>query len=207
MSSWIRTGLYCVSLVLMVGCASSGPVPENSFYRLVELNPQPIQGEQPLDGLLLVERVKASGILRERALLYSRDGSPEAVKQHHYHHWIDLPASLIREQLVTYLRQSNTAPFVATSTRSQTPRYQLGMELKKLERRLLESGGVEVEVALRVEVVTASRDQPLLLKDYSSKRRHDDSQVLSSVREINKALAEIYGELVKDLVANVSATN
>ncbi|MCP4431544.1 MAG: hypothetical protein GY806_11240, partial [Gammaproteobacteria bacterium] len=105
MINWIRILIASLAIALLAGCVSSAPVPQNNFYRLTELQPAKAKQNNQLPGVLLVERVKAVGILRERPLLYSFEKSPEAVKQHHYHHWVDAPTSLIREQLSTYLRR------------------------------------------------------------------------------------------------------
>ncbi len=197
MINWIRILIASLAIALLAGCVSSAPVPQNNFYRLTELQPAKAKQNNQLPGVLLVERVKAVGILRERPLLYSFEKSPEAVKQHHYHHWVDAPTSLIREQLSTYLRRVNLAADIVTETRNQRPDYRLRTELKQFERRLLDNGDVEILVSLRIEV--ASRDSTQS-KNHIIKRRHQGSSVLASVREMNGALGEIYTVMVEDII-------
>ncbi|MCP4492625.1 MAG: hypothetical protein GY820_35755 [Gammaproteobacteria bacterium] len=197
MNSCIRLVIYCLAGSLLAGCVSSDPVPENNFYRMAELQPAMIKQGSQLPGVLLIERVKAFGILRERPLLYSFEKSPEAVKQHHYHHWVDAPTSLIREQLSAYLRSANIAADIVTDTRNRQPDYRLRTELKQFERMLLENGKVEILVALRIEVV--SQDNKLS-ENYAIRRRLPSNSVLVSVRGINAALAEIYARMVENII-------
>ncbi|MCP4186220.1 MAG: hypothetical protein GY763_01315 [Gammaproteobacteria bacterium] len=197
MNNQIRIVIYSLAIVLLASCATSNPVPQNNFYRLTELQPTKIKQNSQLPGVLLVERVKAFGILRERPLLYSFEKSPEAVKQHHYHHWVDAPTSLIREQISTYLRRANIAADIVTETRNQQPNYRLRAELKQFERRLLDNGEVEILVVLRIEVISKDNTQS---KNYAIKRRHQSNSVLASVREINSALAEIYTAMVENII-------
>ncbi len=197
MNNRIRTVIYSLAIALLAGCVTSDSVPQNNFYRMTELQPAMMKPGSQLPGVLLVERVKAFGILRERPLLYSFEKSPEAVKQHHYHHWADAPTSLIREQLSAYLRQANIAAEIVTETRNEQPDYRLRTDLKQFERRLLDNGEVEILVALRISVVTKSNTQS---KNYVIKRRHQSNSVLASVREINGALAEIYAAMVENII-------
>ncbi len=197
MNNWIRILIGSLVIALLAGCVSSAPVPQNNFYRLTELQPAKIKQDSQLPGVLLVERVKAVGILRERPLLYSFEKSPEAVKQHHYHHWVDAPTSLIREQLSTYLRRGNLVADIVTETRNQQPDYRLRTELKQFERRLLDNGDVEILVALRIEAVSRDSSQS---KNYLIKRRHQGNSVLASVREMNDALGEIYTAMVENII-------
>ena len=197
MNNWIRIPIASLTIVLLAGCVSSAPVPQNNFYRLTELQPTKTKQSSQLPGVLLVERVKAFGILRERPLLYSFEKSPEAVKQHHYHHWVDAPTSLIREQLSTFLRRENLVADIVTETRNKQPDYRLRTELKQFERRLLDNGDVEILVALRIEAISKDNTQS---KNYIIKRRHQGNSVLASVREMNGALGEIYTAMVENII-------
>ncbi|MCP4432518.1 MAG: hypothetical protein GY806_16205, partial [Gammaproteobacteria bacterium] len=116
---------------------------------------------------------------------------------HHYHHWVDAPTSLIREQLSTYLRRGNLVADIVTETRNQQPDYRLRTELKQFERRLLDNGDVEILVALRIEAVSRDSSQS---KNYLIKRRHQGNSVLASVREMNDALGEIYTAMVENII-------
>ncbi|MCP3689978.1 MAG: hypothetical protein GY784_16360 [Gammaproteobacteria bacterium] len=186
--------------MLLAGCVSSDPVPENSFYRMTELHPAQVKPSAQLPGVVLVERVKAFGILRERPLLYSFEKSPEAIKQHHYHHWADAPTSLIREQLSAYLRSAKIATDIITDSRNRLADYRLRLELKQFERRLLENGEVEVLIALRVEIASKTNK---LSENYMVRKRHPTGSVLASVRQINAALAEIYAAMVEDIISTL----
>ncbi|WP_177421040.1 ABC-type transport auxiliary lipoprotein family protein [endosymbiont of Lamellibrachia barhami] len=204
MNRLLLTWGCCIIALIAAGCASTKPVPENNFYRLVESKPQHQFDEPQIFGSLIVDRIKASGILSERALLYSYEVSPEALMQHHYHHWTDSPASLIREQFVTYLRNVNLAQHVASDMRSTSGDYHLRVELKKFERMLLKNGGVEVRVTLRMEIISDGDRRPLFSHDYSEINQLDNASVLASVRAMNEVLSKIYSRVVVDLINGIS---
>ncbi len=189
---------FCVFAIS--ACVSPEPVPENSFYRLIATEQPARQGSPSFDGTLVVERVRAFGILRERALLYSLASSPEAVRQHHYHHWTDSPVSLVREQLVRYLRQAGIASHVATEVRSGDANYRLRIEIKQLERVLQNDGSVAVKVALAAELNAEDKPRPLFTREYSETRVSSQSSVLASVRMKNEVLTEIYSSITQDIV-------
>ncbi len=198
-----RRCLYLFVLAVSA-CVSPEPVPENNFYRLIATEQASAVGSSSIDGTLVVERLRAFGILRERALLYSVESSPEAVRQHHYHHWTDSPTSLIREQIVKYLRQAGIASHVATEARSGAANYRLRIEIKQLERILLSDGGVAVEVVLAAELNAEDKARPLFTKEYSEKRVSSQSSVLASVRKKNEALTVIYSSIARDIVDSLA---
>lgn len=203
MNRCIQNWVIYSSMLILSGCLSTEPVPENNFYRLVPIEQIKRYDKTSIPGSLVVERVKAIGILRERALLYSTDKSPEVVQQHHYHYWVDSPTSLIREQMVTYFRNANLANHVTTERRSGSGDYHLKVEMKKLERILLSSGRVAVKVTLAMELSASNQVRPLFTRNYSENRESKDPSVLASVRMMNESLTAIYSRMVQDVVDNL----
>ena len=120
--------------LLLVACASSPPVPDDHYYRLTTVHPEQSNASPKFKGVLKVDPVKAYGIYRERALLYSRAEHPEELQQHRYHYWIDTPSRLIRDQLVDFLRASQIAESVAGSQLPVQGDLKLKLSLKQFER-------------------------------------------------------------------------
>jgi ABC-type uncharacterized transport system auxiliary subunit len=188
------------AILLQTGCASTGPAPQDHYYRLTAPDTaQPL--EAPLiQGVLTVDRIKAPGILRERALLYSLESSPEEVKQYRYHHWIGTLPNMIREQLVVYLRQSNIAAYVEGEQTTAEADVRLKIKLKKFER-VLSNKGDGAMVSLKLEVVVTSDRRPewVMMQGYSVVEPASDKTMLASVRAMNEGLGEIYLQLLTDL--------
>jgi len=186
--------------LLLTGCASTGTTPEDHYYRLTL--PDTVQSlEVPaIQGVLTVDRIRASGILRERALLYSLESSPEELKQYRYHHWTGTPPNMIREQLIAYLRQSNIAGHVAGEQTTAAADIRLRIKLQKFERILSDEGDdARVNLKLEVEVASDKRVRPVMIKSYDIVKPASDKSMLTSVRAMNEGLQEIYDQLLADL--------
>ncbi|MCU7813295.1 MAG: PqiC family protein [Candidatus Thiodiazotropha sp. (ex Notomyrtea botanica)] len=199
MSSVKRLGFFAlVWSLLLTACATSEPIPEDHFYRLLSpSNPTPL--EKPIiNGVLKVEPIKAFGIYRERAILFSRSDSPEILKQHHYHHWIDTPTRLIRDQLVDYLRKSAIAETVAGAQIGMKGDVRLHLELKHFERVLHPSGSVSVKVRLDAMIADKS-NRPLKVVSYLQEAPAESNSIAASVAAINLALVEIYRNLMEEM--------
>jgi ABC-type uncharacterized transport system auxiliary subunit len=153
-----------------------------------------------LKGVLKVDPVKAYGIYRERALLYSRAENPEELQQHRYHYWIDTPSRLIRDQLVDYLNASQIAESVAGSELAVQGDQKLKLSLKQFERVIDSSAPHRVRVTLDALLVNAE-DEPLMTRRYQRELVASDPSIAGSVRTFNQALYEIYADLLKDLRA------
>jgi len=188
------------AILLLTGCASTGTPPQDHYYRLTPPDTaQPLEAPE-IQGVLTVDRVKAPGILRERALLYSLESSPEEVKQYRYHHWIGTLPNMIREQLIVYLRQSNIAGYVEGEQTTAEADVRLKIKLKKFERVLADEGdGATVSLKLDVVVISDRRPERVMMQGYSVVKPASDKTMLASVRAMNEGLGEIYLQILTDL--------
>lgn len=195
--------LFCASLVL-AGCASTQSVPEDHFYRLTPLSVAEPFTVPPFAGVIKVERVKAFGIFQERAVLFSREATPETLERYHYHFWIDAPTALLRKHLVAYLRKRGIAQLVVGSEIQQPGDIQLQLELNNFERILNDTGKIQVKVGLAVVVNNGRGEKPLLIKSYSAMKKLDDKTMPASIKAFNQGLQDIYQQLSEDLMAVVA---
>lgn len=187
-------------LPLLAACATSAPIPEDQFYRLITpANPTRL-ATPAIAGTLKVEPVKAFGIYRERAILYTRSDAPTGLRQHHYNHWIDTPTRLIRDQLVDYLRESGIAGTVAGSQIGLSGETRLHLELKNFERVIRPAGEIAVKVRLDA-VITDGSNHPLKIASYLQEPLADGVSMAASIDAFNQALGEIYAQLLTDLLA------
>jgi ABC-type uncharacterized transport system auxiliary subunit len=194
------TFIGVVISLLLTACAGSPPVPDDHYYRLATLQPEQTEGAPKLKGILKVDPVKAYGIYRERALLYSRSEHPEELQQHRYHYWIDTPSRLIRDQLVDFLRASQIAESVAGSQLPLQGDMKLKFSLKQFERVIDKSAAHRIRVTLDALLVDANGN-PLLTRRYERLLTVSGSSIAASVRSFDQALSEIYEELLKDIRA------
>ena len=188
-------------LLSLGGCAGSGSVPEDHYYRLATLPVVEPFDRAPLEGVVRVERIDAMGLLRDRAMLFSRADTPQRLQRHHYHHWVDPPPRLVRDQLVRYLRDRNLAGLVATEPMARAADLRLHLVLHDFSRRLHAPDRHTVRVELELVVQTAGDDRPLLLRHYAREVAAANGSPAAAVLAFDQALAEIYGVLVQDLVA------
>jgi ABC-type uncharacterized transport system auxiliary subunit len=189
----------CLALFLG-GCAGTGTVPEDHFYRLATLPVEQPFEPPPLAGVLRVRRVEAVGLLRDRALLYSHAATPQQLQRHHYHHWVGPPPLLVQDQLVQYLRDRRLADLVATDSMDRNADLHLQLEVRDFSRRLHANGGAAVRVELGLVAQPAGREPPLLVRRYMREVMANNGSPAAAVTAFDVALAEIYGELVQDLL-------
>ncbi|MCP3866868.1 MAG: hypothetical protein GY703_01990 [Gammaproteobacteria bacterium] len=201
----ITTALILISVVsVLYACASSAPVPQDHFYRLTAPDSPRSLDVPPISGKLTVDRVRASGLLRERALLYSLESTPEELKQHRYHHWVDVPSTMIRAQLIAYLRSLKPA---GHETGPLSSDVSLRIELKRLERVLRDNGkGVSVSLELELEASTRKDAKPILVKVYTVEQPAQDSTVLASVRAMDLGIQMLFDQMLTDLHQAVSSS-
>lgn len=190
-----------LSLVLfLAGCAGTGTVPEDRYYRLATLAVEQVFVRPPLAGVLRVERIEAVDLLRDRALLYSEADQPQQLRRHHYHFWAGSPPSLVREQLVQYLRDRGIAGLVAEAPMSQEADLRLHLELRDFSRRLQANGEAAVRVELGLVAQPPGRVPPVLVRRYVSEMAAPAGSPVAAVTAFDMALAEIYEMLVQDLL-------
>jgi ABC-type uncharacterized transport system auxiliary subunit len=141
--------------------------------------------------------METDGLHRERAILYSDDEDTIELKQYHYHHWIDSPTRMIRDHLVTYLRNVNAAPLVVTTV-GEYVELNISGRIEQFERMdFSDQPAVAVELILRLDRQNESR--PLLLKEYQVTRKMDDESMQSAVKAFDGALSKIFSEFYSDM--------
>lgn len=194
----IRTAiLLTLTALSTAGCVGSGEIPEEHFYRLPELQPASPRSRPLTRASIDVPRLRASGLLHERALLFSRAAQPGDLRLYHYHQWQDPPDVLVRDHLVEYLRRSGLAARVLPSSAGVQTELRLTGRLLRFER-VIEAGrstaAVEVEFTLQ-------RGQRIIFGPhrYRTAREADGSAMTAVVDAFGIALQQTYDELIRDL--------
>ena len=201
-----RAGMFRLLFLalLLAGCAGTGTVPEERYYRLATLDVGAPFEQPPLAGVLYVERIEAVSLFRDRALLYGAADRPQQLQRHHYHYWAGSPPLLVRDQLVQYLRDRGLAERVTTEPMGRTPVLRLRLELRDFSRRLHGNGQAAVRVELGLAVHPANGAPPLLVRRYVREQVAANGSPAAAVTAFDRALAEVYGEMVEDLLPRVA---
>ena len=172
-------------------------MPQDKFYRL-----QAVAAFQPLSspvlpGVLEIERFTADGLTAGRPIVYVDAADPHQLREYHYHFWTQAPTIMLRDELVTYLRQAGIATNVVTPEMRLESDYALGGRIRLLEQVIGSKTGtaMELEISLR-----NPRDgQLLFLKSYRHEVEQSTVGVAAAVDSLNEALNIIYADILADL--------
>ena len=201
----MRTPLLVLALaVALGGCfGEAPPVPRDHFYRLLVAMPDEAPGNPGgahLEGVLLVRAFDASGLLRERPLLYSASGSSTELQQHDYQYWTDTPPRMLQDQLVTYLRRSGIADSVVTPDLRTAADFEVIGKVERLER-LLDKNPAGVVAELELALLRTADDVLVVVDTYAVEARSDGNDYEDSVAALNRAVTDIFARFLADIRA------
>jgi ABC-type uncharacterized transport system auxiliary subunit len=158
-------GFLLVLGLLLAGCGSAPPAPEERYYRLAMSQPPLTIGQPLLSGVLLVGSLDSSTLHLERTILYTDAAQPDELLRYHYHSWIDTPPRLVQSFLEHYLRQRQLADTVMIDDAHSDWSYLLQGRLGHFER-VLDGEGSRVEVAMTLTLFVKDSNRPMLIRDY-----------------------------------------
>ena len=193
----MRVSVLLIAMVVLVtGCAQA-PVPATYFYRIYTEDPVEAVSQVRLDGVLLVRRFLADGLVSERSVVYGEGGGPNPLQQYHYHSWTESPTRMLQELLVPYLRDANVASEVITPEIRFDAKFELGGKIKRLEQIRGTDARVVVEVEFGLSEPRAGR--LIWIENYVAEVDCESDSILSAVDAFNQALSQIYARLVVDI--------
>jgi len=191
----------CISaiilLLVLAACAAQAPVPQDKYYRLQAILASAPLTAPILPGVLEVERFTADGLTAGRPIVYVDSSDPNQLREYHYHFWTQAPTVMLRDELVTYLRQAGIAGNVVSPEMRLEPDHVLSGRIRMLEQVIGAQKGtaMELEIALR-----NPRDGKLLfLKTYRHEVEQSAIGVAAAVDSLNEALNIIYADVLADL--------
>lgn len=189
--------------LLLAGCQSAaGPAPVDRFYRVALAEPAAVGISLP--GTLLIGRLDADGLMRERPVVYSADDAALSLAQHEYDFWIEPPARLLQVALMRYLRSAGIARSVVTPELRVRPDFEVVGTVQRFER-LIGPSGPRVAVSLDLALVDRNDDRLRVVETYSAEVDCPDSTVDASVLAFNRALTAIFAEFLADIRLSGSA--
>ena len=195
------TTLLILAIITLSACVGSGQLPEEHFYRLPELQPT-ITFSQPLSaGSLDIPRLRATGMLHERALLFSKATAPTDMQVYHYHQWQDPPSVLVRDHLIDYLRRSNVADRILPPTTGIETELRLVGKLTRFERVV---GTSQATATVEAEF-TLLRGRKVVFgpRPYRAQSATGERSIRGIIAPFGIALQRIYDQLIRDLKATL----
>lgn len=197
----MNKALSCLSLLLFLSaCATTQPVPEDRFYRFERIPPPRTLAAPVLRGGLAVDYVQADPLRSGRAVLYSDRDQPLQLQRYHYEFWVDQPPRLVRQALLTYLRDSGVADSVIDAADPTGAAYRLHLRLLKFEQ-VLDRQSAAVEVALQATLLSGPSDTLLWTRTYTQRQPAGSRQMHASAHAMQLALGEVFAALQADLAA------
>jgi uncharacterized lipoprotein YmbA len=183
-------------LLVLCSCAMNAPLPADHYYKLPWQHATLPEIRLTESGIF-VEQFIADGLYRERALLYTIDRLGIDLMQYHYHHWVDSPARMLRDQLIRYLTETRAGARV-TGVPDAAALLGIHGTVKGFERR--EYGHTDqVHVELEFRVDRSGMDMPVLLADYQAQVEVTGTEMNDVVIAFEAALSQIFAHLLSDL--------
>lgn len=185
----MRYGVILLALVLSA-CSSPAPAPQDHFYRLPAATARP--GNAVADGVLQVEPLKVSGLIRERPIVYVTSEDSVELERYHYHLWHESPGYMLQRHLANYLRRSSFAETVTTTHSMPADRMVTGDLHQFMQIR---SGGNDrVVVSMELRLQDADSTEPVIQKLYTEYEPVDGKSMADVIAAFSRALNRIYDE-------------
>jgi ABC-type uncharacterized transport system auxiliary subunit len=183
-------------ILALAGCfGSAPPVPKEQYFRLLAGQPAE-QSPRKISGGIEVGPFEGEGVMSERPLLFTADGGRK-LEQRNYAYWTDAPPQMLRDQLVSYLRQAGVADNVVPSELRIESAYEVRGTIRRLEQLVgSDSGAV---IALELAVVENSSGRLILNKVYTAEKPTSVESIDNAVVALNDGLEEIFAAFAGDL--------
>jgi ABC-type uncharacterized transport system auxiliary subunit len=188
--------------LLVAGCSSTAPAPEDRFYRLERVQPSETLARPLLTGGLAVDDVQADPLRSGRAIVYADHTRPLQLQRYHYEFWVDQPPRMVQNALVSWLRGSGLADSVAGGD-DLSAAWRISAQLLKFEEIRDQGGAAHVEIAMQFSLSSTTSPRPLWTKYYIRQRPVSGSHMYATAQAMQSALAELFAALQSDLAVPV----
>jgi ABC-type uncharacterized transport system auxiliary subunit len=194
----LRALILLPVILVLAGCfGSAPPVPKEQYFRLIADQPAG-QASNKIKGGIEIVPFAGEGVMSERPLLFTADGGRK-LEQRNYAYWTDAPPQMLRDQLVSYLRQAGVADSVAPSELRLESAYVIRGTIRRLEQLVGSSTGAII--SLELAVMENSNDRLVLTKVYTAEKPTSGQDIDAAVAALNDGLDEIFAAFAGDLAA------
>ena len=194
----LKSILAGLAVVATLAACAAPPVPKEQYFRLVA-TPATEKMAHPLPGILEASPLGADGVTGERPLLFTENDGVK-LGQRSYALWTELPTSMIRDQLVTYLRSAGAADQVVRSELRVGAAYRLQGQIKRLEQSAGKKADMGI-VELELTVIDETDDHIVLTKVYHSEQPAADHSIDAAVTALNAGLQDVLQRFAADIAA------
>jgi ABC-type uncharacterized transport system auxiliary subunit len=193
-------GVATLAAIGLAACSAADPAPSDHFYRLGTAPPASAVTATPAEGKALVPPFQASGVLNQRALLWTENGVE--LQQYSYHFWAEPPAQLFQEATANALRASNVFDAVVEPSYRQRPDWIIQGRIRHLE--LIGSSGEDsavrgARVTLSFLVSDPDDERVLLDRSYEENLPVPNGSVAAAAAVIGDATEAIMVRFLQDL--------
>jgi ABC-type uncharacterized transport system auxiliary subunit len=112
------------------------------------------------------------------------------LEQRNYAYWTDAPPQMLRDQLVTYLRQTGIADNVSPSELRLDTDYTVQGTIRRLEQLVGSKTGAVI--SLELAVIQKADDRLILSKVYTAEKPTSGENIDNAVAALNDGLDEIF---------------
>jgi len=145
---------------------------------------------------LFVKRFVTDGLHSERPLLFSEASQPLSLKQYHYHFWVDAPPRLLQENLISALRNTNTATTVSNYDPAKRDGHILSGKIRRFEQI---ARGKENKIIIELELRLDNRQGNIIVvKDYQQEHAARSAAPHDLVLAFGAGLTNIYNDFLID---------
>ena len=198
-----KVSILFLALSLSACFGGGAEIPHDNFYRLADISPDikpKVSVSSPFQ-VVAVAALKSDALHRERAILYSDAKQPLHVQRYNYHHWSQVPNTLIQEHLIDYLRKARFSPQVVRYGEVVKIDARITGYIKRFER-IIDSGEVKVQVRLELQFETFGDKRRHYQWIYTVEQAASDRSMDATVEAFSQALESVYQQFLTDL-ANV----
>jgi ABC-type uncharacterized transport system auxiliary subunit len=191
-----RLAVSLLLVALTAGCAAPS-VPKEQYFRL-EAGPAPAPIAHPITGVLEVVPFSADGVAGERPLLFTANGTK--LEQRNYAYWTDVPAAMLRDQTIAYLRSAHAADKVVPSELRLGGSYRIQGDIKRLEQSVRDKKSTGI-IELELSLIDENSDALVLDKVYHAEQPAANDTIDATVAALDAGLRDILQRFVADIDA------
>ena len=184
-------------ILALLGACAAPPVPKEQYFRLTA-EAAPAKIEHPVEGAVEIAPFAGEGVLGERPLLFTANGG-QKLEQRSYAYWTDPPPTMVRDELVAYLRSAGAAEKIVDSELRVDAKYLIQGKLHRLEQVIdgKNGGAVEIELSL----IEKATDNLILSSVYKFEEPAAGDTIDAAVTALNKAMNDVFAKFTADLAA------
>lgn len=181
--------------VLVLAACVQAPVPQDRYYRIDV--PPPDAGDVVLSGTLRMEPFITQGLTAGRAIIHVDAGDATIMQEYNYDFWAEPPATMVRDELMTYLRAAGVATYISTPEMRAVADYVFSGRIDRLEIIRGSKPGAYVELEMAITKTAGGRVR--LVRSYGVSVDAGDGSVKAGVGAINNGINGIFSQFLADL--------